>query len=260
MLSHVKSCDFITSPLTQFEIISLANISGAGVDISFTNAALMMLLAVTFGTIFYQTQVAEGSGTIIPSRWGILGQGTYTMAYGMVDENTGKEGQVFFPFVFSIFMFVLLCNVLGLVPYSFTVTSHLIVTITLAGMIFLGKLIIGFRRHGLEFFALLLPGGAPMVMAPFLVRIELVSFNITIVSLSVRLFANMMAGHILLKVLAGFAWTMMLGGTALFIAHFLPLGVRFALYGLETGVAIVQAYVFSLLTCIYLNEVMEGAH
>jgi len=182
------------------------------------------------------------------------------MAYGMVDENTGKEGQVFFPFVFSIFMFVLLCNVLGLVPYSFTVTSHLIVTITLAGMIFLGKLIIGFRRHGLEFFALLLPGGAPMVMAPFLVRIELVSFNITIVSLSVRLFANMMAGHILLKVLAGFAWTMMLGGTALFIAHFLPLGVRFALYGLETGVAIVQAYVFSLLTCIYLNEVMEGAH
>merc|ERR1712093_514565 len=184
-----------------------------------------------------------GSGTIIPSRWGVLGQGTYTMAYGMVEENTGKEGQIFFPFVFSIFMFVLRCNVLGLVPYSFTVTSHLIVTITLAGMIFLGKLIVGFRRHGLHFFALLLPGGAPMVMAPFLVRIELVSFNITVVSLSVRLFANMMAG-----------------GFALFIAHFVPLGVLFALYGLETGVAIVQAYVFSLLTCIYLAEVMEGAH
>merc|ERR1712098_658608 len=243
----------IASPLTQFEIISLVNFSGGSVNVSFTNSAFLMLLAVVFGTIFYQTQVAEGSGTIVPSRWGILGQGTYTMAYGMVEENTGKEGQIFFPFVLS-------CNVLGLVPYSFTVTSHLIVTISLAGMIFLGKLIIGFRRHGIHFFALLLPGGAPMVMAPFLVRIELVSFNITVVSLSVRLFANMMAGHILLKVLVGFAWTMMLGGFALFIAHFVPLGVLFALYGLETGVAVVQAYVFALLTCIYLAEVMEGAH
>merc|ERR1711964_417322 len=237
--------DLIASPLTQFEIISLVNFSGGSVNVSFTNSAFLMLLAVVFGTIFYQTQVVEGSGTIIPSRWGVLGQGTYTMAYGMVEENTGKEGQIFFPFVFSIFMFVLRCNVLGLVPYSFTVTSHLIVTITLAGMIFLGKLIVGFRRHGLHFFALLLPGGAPMAMAPFLVRIELVSFNITVVSLSVRLFSNMMAGHILLKVLAGFAWTMMLGGFALFIAHFVPLGVLFALYGLETGVAVVQAYVFA---------------
>merc|ERR1711964_59740 len=119
--------DLIASPLTQFEIISLVNFSGGSVNVSFTNSAFLMLLAVVFGTIFYQTQVAEGSGTIVPSRWGILGQGTYTMAYGMVEENTGKEGQIFFPFVFSIFMFVLRCNVLGLVPYSFTVTSHLIV-------------------------------------------------------------------------------------------------------------------------------------
>jgi F-type H+-transporting ATPase subunit a len=123
----------------------------------------------------------------------------------MVNENTGKEGESFFPFVFSIFVFVLGCNVLGLIPYSFTVTSHLIVTITLALTIFVGKLIVGFRKHGVKRFGMLLPAGAPIAMAPFMVLIELISFNITVVSLSVRRFANMMAGHILLKVLVGFA-------------------------------------------------------
>lgn len=123
----------------------------------------------------------------------------------MVSENAGKEGNSFFPFIFSIFVFILACNVLGLIPYSFTVTSHLIVTITFAFMIFVGKLILGFRKHGIKLFGLFLPAGAPIGMAPFLVLIELISFNITVVSLSVRLFANMMSGHILLKVLAGFA-------------------------------------------------------
>ncbi len=254
------SSSIIASPLTQFEIISLVGLRGGSFDISFSNSSLLMLFVVTFGIVFYQTQVANGGGSIVPNRWSVVGQGTYNMAYGMVEENTGKEGGVFFPFVFSIFVFVLGCNVLGLIPYSFTVTSHLIVTITLAFMIFLGKLIVGFRRHGLHLFGLLLPSGAPMAMAPFMVLIELISFNITVVSLSVRLFANMMAGHILLKVLVGFAWTMMLGGFALYLAHFLPLGVLFLLYGLETGVAVVQAYVFSLLTCIYLADVLEGSH
>jgi ATP synthase subunit 6 len=149
---------------------------------------------------------------------------------------------------------------MGLVPYSFTVTSHLIVTLTVATLIWVGKLLIGLRCHGIKLLGIFLPAGAPFAIVPFLVFIELIGFFITVISLSVRLFANIMAGHILLKVLAGFAWTILLAGGFLFVAHFLPLGVLFLLLGLETGVAFVQAYVFTLLTCLYVSDMLNGGH
>jgi ATP synthase subunit 6 len=161
---------------------------------------------------------------------------------------------------FSIFTFILGCNRFGLVPYSFTVTSHLVVTMTLALAIWIGKLIMGFRLHGLAFFRMFLPTGTPFAMVGLMVPLEVMGFTITFISLSVRLFANMMAGHILLKVIGGFAWTMMVAGGAMWLAHFLPRVVLFLLLGLETAVAFLQAYVFTLRVCIYIGDTIHGGH
>jgi F-type H+-transporting ATPase subunit a len=178
----------------------------------------------------------------------------------MLGQTIGPQGQTLFPFVFSVFTFILGCNRFGLVPYSFTVTSHLVVTMTLALAIWVGKLVMGFRLHGLAFFRMFLPTGTPFLMVPFMVPLEVLGFTITFVSLSVRLFANMMAGHILLKVIAGFAWSMMVAGGVMWVAHFIPRAVLFLLLGLETAVAFIQAYVFTLRTCIYIGDSIHGGH
>lgn len=155
---------------------------------------------------------------------------------------------------------MLFCNLFGLVPYSFTATSHLAVTVTLGLAVWVGKLLIGIRAHGVKLVGMFLPQGLPVGMIPGIVAIEILSFFMVLISLPVRLFANMMSGHILLKVLAGFAWMMMTSGGLLYIAHFLPLLVVFLLMFLETGVAVVQAYVFTLLTCMYISDVIKGGH
>ena len=178
----------------------------------------------------------------------------------MVKESISEKGRSFLPFVFSVFTFIQVSNLLGLVPYSFTVSSHLIVSLSLALGIWIGKLIIGFRQHGLHLFGIFLPQGIPFAMVPFFVLIEAIGFIIPVVSLSVRQFANLMSGHILLKVIFGFAWSMMLAGGLLFICHFVPLGVLFLLLGLESSVAVIQAYVFTVLTCIYLADMINGGH
>jgi len=178
----------------------------------------------------------------------------------MLGQTVGPQGAPLFPIIFSIFTFLLGCNRFGLVPYSFTVTSHLVVTMTLALAIWIGKLIMGFRLHGLAFFRRFLPSGTPFAMIGFMVPLEVMGFTITFISLSVRLFANMMAGHILLKVIGGFAWTMMVSGGVMWLAHFLPRGVLFLLLGLETAVAFIQAYVFTLRACIYISDSMSGGH
>ena len=169
----------------------------------------------------------------------------------MVRDNVGTEGRPYFPFIFSLFMFILFANLIGLVPYSFTFTSHIIVTFAMAITVFLGVTVIGIIRHGLRFFTLFLPSGVPMVMAPLLIPIEIVSYLSRPVSLSIRLFANMMAGHTMLKVFAGFVVPLgILGGWA-------PLAVDVALTGFEFLVAVLQAYVFTILTCLYLNDAIN---
>jgi ATP synthase subunit 6 len=176
----------------------------------------------------------------------------------MVVDNIGSlRGQLFFPLVFSIFFYVLCLNVVGLVPYSFTLTSHFIVTFALSLSIFLGINIICIRTHGLEFFSLFLPSGTSAALAFLLVPIELISYIFKPVSLSIRLFANMMGGHTLLKVIAGFSWSLMGCSGTLFIFHYIPVLILIPLFGLEVGVALIQAFVFSILICIYLNDAIN---
>ena len=161
---------------------------------------------------------------------------------------------LYFPLIFVIFIFILTCNLLGMIPYSFTVTSHIIVTFFLSLSIFIGVTIIGFAHHGIHFFSFFLPAGAPVVLGPFLVVIELISYISRAFSLAIRLFANMMSGHSLLKILAGFAWTMLSVGGIFYVIHLVPLIIVFIITGLEIGIAMLQAYVFTVLTCIYLND------
>ena len=172
----------------------------------------------------------------------------------MLYDNLGSKGQQYFAFDFVLFLFVLLSNLIGLIPYSFTITSHLIVTFALALTVFVGVNIICVKEHGLHMISLFLPPGTSLGLALLLVPIEFVSYMFKPISLGVRLFANMMAGHTLLKVIAGFAWSMMLSSGFLFVAHLVPLLVLVLLVGLELGVAMIQAYVFTILTCIYLND------
>ena len=211
-------------------------------------------------TVGMQAVRVAGNGTRVPSRWQTVVEGLHGVVLSMVSQTMGVAGVKFFPFVFTLFTFLLACNLFGLVPYSFTVTSHLIVTRTLALAIWVGKLMVGIRLHGLKLLGMFLPAGTPFRMYPMMVPLEILGFTITFISLSVRLFANMMAGHILLKVIAGFAWTMMAAGGRLYIAHFIPMVVLFLLLILETAVAVIQAYVFSLLTCIYLTDMIHGGH
>lgn len=248
------------SPLEQFEIIPLLPLRLGSFDLSLTNTSLMMLRTAAIIRGLSQAIRVSGNGTLVPSRWQVLLEGTHNMILTMLGQTMGPQGASLFPFVFAVFTFILGCNRFGLVPYSFTVTSHLVVTMTLALAIWIGKLLMGFRLHGLTFFRMFLPAGTPFVMIPFMVPLEVMGFTITFASLSIRLFANMMAGHILLKVIAGFAWTMMVAGGAMWVAHFVPRAVLMFLLGLETAVAFIQAYVFTLRTCIYVADAIHGGH
>ena len=239
----------MANPLAQFEIKTLVPIQLGGVDASFTNSGLFMVVAVTAITLFLTLSMRPHR--LVPGRWQSMAELSYEFIASMVRENVGTEGRPYFPFIFSLFMFILFANLIGLVPYSFTFTSHIIVTFAMAITVFLGVTVIGIIRHGLRFFTLFLPSGVPMVMAPLLIPIEIVSYLSRPVSLSIRLFANMMAGHTMLKVFAGFVVPLgILGGWA-------PLAVDVALTGFEFLVAVLQAYVFTILTCLYLNDAIN---
>jgi len=248
------------SPLEQFEIISIVPRRRSSRDVSLTNASRMMIVTATRRVGRCQSVLVAGNGTLVPNRWQTRREGTHNRVLSMIGQTIGPSGQGFFPFVFTLFTFVLGRNLLGLIPYSFCVTSHLVITMTRARAVWIGKRRVGFQRHGRKLFSRFLPSGTPFRMIPLRVPLERLGFTITFISLSVRLFANMMAGHILLKVIAGFAWTMMAAGGRMYIAHFLPLIVLFRLLILETAVAFVQAYVFALLTCIYMTDAVHGGH
>lgn len=250
----------IFSPLEQFEIVPLLPLGLGRLDLSLTNRGLFALL-VTFGLYFgFRVIGAEGNGALVPNNWQVVGESFYQMRLSMITDAAGEEGKRYFPLIFTLFRFLLACNLIGLIPYRFTVTSHAVVTITLALGVWVGKLLVGIRHHGVKLLGMFLPAGIPFGMVPVLVAIEILGFCIVLVRLPVRLFANMMAGHILLKVIGRFAWTMMAAGGLLFIGHFIPLGVLFLLMGLETGVALIQAYVFTLLRCLYLGDMVHGGH
>ncbi len=218
------------------------------VDISYTNSALLMTIAVALITLLLVAGTRRRA--MVPSRLQSIAEMSYEFIAAMVDENIGHEGIEFFPLVFSIFMFVLFGNMLGLIPYSFTFTSHIIVTFALAVFVFLVATLVAFARHGIHFFSFFFPPGAPVFMAPILVPIEIVSYLSRPVSLSIRLFANMMAGHTMMAVFAGFTITLGLFG-------FFPIAINVALFALEVIVTALQAYVFTILTCLYLRDAVH---
>lgn len=236
------------SPLSQFEIRTLVPIQLGDLDASFTNSSMFMVIAVIAVTVFIAGGMSRRA--IVPGRWQSMAELSYEFVAGMVRDNVGSEGRRYFPFVFTLFMFVLFLNMLGLLPYSFTVTSHIIVTFAMALVVFIGVTIIGLIKHRAHFFSLFLPKGVPMVMVPLLVPIEVLSYLARPVTLALRLFANMMAGHTMLKVFAGFVIALGVFGIA-------PLVVIVLLIGLEVVVAVLQAYVFAILACLYLNDALH---
>jgi len=247
---------FFYSPLEQFEIIPLIPLYFGILDFSITNETIILGIIFLLLLILFITSTDNNlSFFLVPKNWFIFVEGMFSLILSMISDNiASKKGQYFFPFVFSIFGYIVLLNLIGLVPYSFTLTSHLIVTFALALFMFIGINIICIRIHGLEFFSLFLPGGTSFALALLLVPIELISFVFKPISLSIRLFANMMAGHTLLKVIAGFAWSLSGCTGIFFLLHYVPMLILIPLFGLELGVALIQAFVFSILTCIYLND------
>lgn len=247
------------SPLEQFQIIPILSLHLGKLDFSITNSALISLLAISvFVTFLYMLMDRKNfSLFLVPNRWQSIIETLYKVLVSMVTDNVGPKGEKFFPFIFTLFLFIVLSNLIGLVPYSFTLTSHLIVTFSLALIVFISVNIVGARVHGLKMFSLFLPAGTSLALAFLLVPIEFVSYMFKPISLSVRLFANLMAGHTLLKVIAGFGWALMGCSGLLFLAHYVPLIVLFPLFGLELAVSLIQAYVFSILSCIYLNDALN---
>ncbi|MGQ9365272.1 F0F1 ATP synthase subunit A [Azospirillum sp. ST 5-10] len=243
-------------PLHQFQINPIVQIVIAGYDVSFSNSALFMVIAVA---LVYALLVYGMKGrALVPGRLQSLAEMFYEFVANMVRDNAGHDARPYFPFVFTIFMFVLFGNMIGMIPYTFTFTSHIIVTFALALTVFVFVTVLALIKHGLHFFTFFMPHGAPVALAPILIPIEVISYLMRPVSLSIRLFANMMAGHTMLKVFAGFTVLMIsgLGALGLFVG-LIPVLINIALTGFEFLVAFLQAYVFTILTCLYIRDALE---
>lgn len=235
-------------PLEQFEIHPLVPLHIGKLDVSFTNSALLM--AITVLAISALVILGTRRAALVPGRWQSLGEMAYEFIAKMIDDTVGIEGREYFPFIFTLFMFILFGNLLGLVPFGFTFTSHIIVTFALAALVFIGVTIIGLWRHGFHFLTLFVPHGVPPILLLLLVPIEVLSYFIRPFTLSIRLFANMLAGHTMLAIFGGFA-----GAVGIF--GIIPLAIDVALIFLEILVAVLQAYVFTILTCLYLRDAIK---
>jgi F-type H+-transporting ATPase subunit a len=245
-------------PIHQFQINNLVPLEIGGYDLSFTNSSLFMAITVVTTSIFLVWSTS-GRG-LMPTRVQSISEMAYEFVAGMLRDGAGNEGMKFFPLVFSLFMFVLVANLFGMFPYFFTVTSHIIVTFALAMVVILTVVLYGFYKHGFGFLKLFVPSGIPAALVPLVVMIEVISFLSRPISLSVRLFANMLAGHITLKVFAGFVASLItLGGFGIGVA-LLSMVMTVMLTGLEFLVAFLQAYVFAVLTCMYLNDALHPSH
>ena len=246
-------------PIHQFQIQNLLTFGHiGGNEIAFTNSALFMLIALL--VIAALTIGATASRALVPGRMQSVAEMSYEFVADTLRSSAGSEGMKFFPLVFSLFMFILVVNMIGLIPYTFTVTSHIIITASLALLVFTTVIVYGFAKHGLHFFKLFVPSGIPIYILPLVTFIEVLSFVSRPISHSVRLFANMLAGHITLKVFAGFI--VMLGSLGFLgsLGAILPLGLTVAMTALELLVAFLQAYVFAILTCIYINDAIHPGH
>ncbi|MBM3559577.1 MAG: F0F1 ATP synthase subunit A [Alphaproteobacteria bacterium] len=242
----------MASPLEQFTIKPIAPLEIGGVDVSFTNSSLWMMIAA--GVVSTFLIVGSHRRALVPGRLQSALEYLYNIVGAMVRDNVGAAGRPYFPFIFALFVFILFGNLLGLIPGAFTFTSHLAVTFAIAAFIFVGVTIIGIVRHGLHFFSLFFPHGAPIVSAPLLIPIEIISYFSRPISLSVRLFANMTVGHVLLKVIGG--GVIALGGFFI-LPGIIPFAFLVAITGLEVMIAVIQAYVFAILTCVYLNDALH---
>ena len=238
-----------SNPMHQFEVYSIGpEIILGPVNLSFTNSSLFM--AISSATIILLLFFGTKKKSIIPSKIQLVAEMSYSFVAKMISDTAGANAKPFFPFIFTLFMFVLFCNMIGMLPYSFTVTSHIIVTFVLAAAVFVSVTVIGFIKHGIKYLELFVPKGVPIALLPLIIIIEIISYLSRPVSLSVRLFANMMAGHTILKIFAGFIIPLGIFGIA-------PLMVDVALTALEVLIAFLQAYVFTILTCLYLNEAIN---
>ncbi len=240
------------SPLAQFEIRKLIEIPLGGIDASFTNSSLWMMISVILATAFLTLSMRGRA--MVPGRWQSMAELVYEFVANMLRDNVGSGGRRYFPFIFTLFVFILFNNSLGMVPYSFTPTSHIIVTFAMAAVVFVGVTIIGFIKNGTGFLKLFVPSGVPWFLLIILVPIEIISYFVRPISLSVRLFANMMAGHTMLKVFGGFVVSLGL------LAGWAPLLFIIALTGMEIGIAMLQAYVFTVLSCLYLHDALHPGH
>tara|TARA_Y100000817_G_scaffold278384_1_gene241103 strand:- start:2539 stop:3273 length:735 start_codon:yes stop_codon:yes gene_type:complete len=242
-----------TNPMHQFNVYKIGpEVKISGIDLSFTNSSLFMLLSATLILFFLALGTREKK--IIPTKIQLISEMLYNFIAKMISDTAGKKAKPYFSFIFTLFVFILFCNMLGMLPYSFTVTSHIIVTLTFAIFIFIGVTILGFAIHGFKYLKIFVPSGVPILLLPIITIIEIISYLSRPISLSVRLFANMMAGHTMLKVFGGFVISLGLVG------GWLPLTFSVALTGLEILVAFLQAYVFAILTCIYLNDALNLHH
>ena len=246
---------FAYSPLEQFCVSTLIPIHFLGYNLSITNATLFLFLVFTI--LYLTLTFATMNATVVPNNWQLVVENIYSLTKGIVESQIGVKHREYFPFIFVLFCFVLFSNLCGMVPYTFTVTSHIFITFSLGMMMFVCINVVGFSTHGLHYFSLLVPPGLPSALVPLLIGIELVSYIFRVISISVRLFANLMAGHALLKILAGFAWAMLSAGVLGLFGSFLTLSVVLAVTGLEVGIAMLQAYVFAVLTCLYLSDAVH---
>jgi F-type H+-transporting ATPase subunit a len=242
----------VADPLHQFQITPILPISVAGTDLSFTNSSLWMAIAV--GCAYLLIMAGTRQQAMVPGRLQAAVEMMYEFVAGILRDATGKEGMRFFPIVFTIFMFILMGNTLGMIPGAFTFTSHIIVTFAMAIAVWVGVTIIGFWCHGAHFLHFFVPTGAPKLMLPLLVPIEILSYCVRPISLSVRLFCNMMAGHTMLKVFGGFIISL---ATYFVIPGVAPMAITVVLFGFEFVVAFLQAYIFTVLTCLYLNDAIH---
>ncbi|TNE61611.1 MAG: F0F1 ATP synthase subunit A [Alphaproteobacteria bacterium] len=246
------------SPIEQFEIKPLFQMEIAGFDASFTNSSLWMVIVVSFMSLFMVAGMRKSAA--VPGRWQSAVEVLYEFVAGMIRDNVGREGKKYFPFIFTLFVFILGLNLAGMLPYSFTATSHIAVNFAMALFVFVGVTLIGFIKNGAGYLRLFAPSGVPLWLLPLIVLIEIISYCTRPISLAVRLFANMLAGHIMMKVFAGFIISLGAAGVAGMVGAVLPFGVTVLLTGLEILVACLQAYVFTILTCIYLNDAMHPGH
>lgn len=247
---------FISSPLEQFQIINLIPLYlPFGIDLSLTNSALVEIIGVIIITLLLKLTV-EG-GLLVPTHWQSVIEMYYEALLGLIQDNIGEKGNNYFPFVFTLFSFILIMNLLGMIPYVFSVTAHICVAIGLSLSIWLGVTFLGFHLHGIQFLSMFMPQGAPIGLAPLLVIIELVSYSARAISLGLRLAANISAGHMLLAIIGGFGWTMICAGGVALIGSIIPVGLIFILTILELAVALIQTYVFTILTVIYINDAIN---